>query len=208
VFLLQCSIFSERSGFGCIANQLHCPRRVSGLWLLPHWLGLHRRGCSGKIHVFKTWSPVATARSCFRRCSESDPFVCRAPGDSFDVGSGFIGQLSSMLKPILDSPWPSIVCRGSKAEVPKLITQFPEPSRRFVQRCVRLKGVSQAPPTSGSRHKLCDSLCTNMASRKRVKTALLPDQTREEFHRQILRRSLCFQGQTQGFNTGRRLVPV
>jgi hypothetical protein len=114
------------------------------------------------------------------------PFLCGTTSNDADIGARFTGQIAAASQPFLNSPGSRVIRSGCQAEIAKLLAQFPEPSRRLLQRLLRLKGVSQSAPTRRARHELCDALGPLVAYGRGIEIALLSNQSDKKIQRYVV----------------------
>src|SRR5579872_5681564 len=91
-----------------------------------------------------------------------------------------------MGQPLAHPVGPGIVSGGGEAEIAERVAKLAEVARRFAQGGGWLERIEQAARGGGKGHELGDALRAGRALRVRVEFAFLPDQAREEGHRQIV----------------------
>src|SRR6266436_8332546 len=120
------------------------------------------------------------------------PIVGAAPSDGDDVVAGLSGEAAMTSQPIAYALRTGIVGRGRKPEITELGVQFMQKFSRLRQCRNRIERIEHSPLPSGCGHELGNSLrplaaAGRRADRVRLKTALLPDQSRKELKRKPMR---------------------
>src|SRR4029077_2978864 len=89
-------------------------------------------------------------------------------------------------EPILNAPWPRIVCSGSKAKIAELLEQITQQTPRRRYRLQRIERIIEASVAGSLLRELRDAERAGRADHVRSETAFLIQETNEKMRRQIV----------------------